>query len=146
MTIKDYLYLAITICFYAVTYIAYAYTKSKVKINKATKLGQVEDLIGKKATWAVHVAEDADLESNDDKHQFAKDLIVQGLHTMGITSFTSQELDGAIKVATQAMHLAWDANDTEPDTSNEVKADVPAQDVVKPAPVAESTQAGDQNA
>ena len=103
----------------------------------------------KKAEIAVHVAEDAGLDSNDDKHQFTKDLLIQSLHAMGITNFTSQELDGLIKVAVQAMHLAWASEDTEPDTNDEVKANVPAGDVVKSQPVVEPTepaQAGDKNA
>lgn len=149
MTIKDWLYLAITICFYGVTYVAYIYTKSKAKINKATTLGKIQDIMGKKAECAVHLAEDAGLDSNDDKHQFAKDLLIQWLHAMGITNFTSQELDGLIKVAVQAMHLAWAESDTDPDTSDEVKTDVPSGDVVKPQPITELTgasQVGDKNA
>lgn len=149
MTIKDWLYLAVTICFYGVTYIAYLYTKSKAKINKATTLGKIQDIMGKKAEVAVHVAEDAGLDSNDDKHQFAKDLLIQSLHAMEINNFTSQELDGLIKVAVQAMHLAWAEEDTEPDTNDEIKANVPVGDVVKPQPVVEpteTTQAGDKNA
>lgn len=149
MTIKDWLYLAVTICFYGVTYIAYLYTKSKAKINKATTLGEIQDIMGKKAEVAVHVAEDAGLDSNDDKHQFAKDLLIQSLHAMGITNFTSQELDGLIKVAVQAMHLAWAESHTDPDTNDEVKTDVPTGDIVKPQPITEPTaasQVGDKNA
>lgn len=148
MTIKDWLYLAITICFYGVTYVAYIYTKSKAKINKATTLGKIQDIMGKKAECAVHLAEDAGLDSNDDKHQFAKDLLVQWSHTIGL-NLTSQELDGLIKVAVAAMHLAWAESDTDPDTSDEVKTDVPAGDVVKPQPITEPTaasQVGDKNA
>lgn len=149
MTIKDWLYLAITICFYGVTYVAYIYTKSKAKINKATTLGKIQDIMGKKAECAVHLAEDAGLDSNDDKHQFAKDLLIQWSHTLGL-NLTSQELDGLIKVAVSAMHLAWAESDAESDDNNEISEDVPAKDVIKPETaertVSTTETEGDKNA
>ncbi|NRN88443.1 phage holin [Lactobacillus helveticus] len=141
MTIKDWIYLGITIASYLLAIIAGVYAKDKAKINRATKSGQIMDTLGKLATYAVHEAEHTGME-NEDKRKYASEVINQGLKWFGITDVTPTLIDGAIEKAVNAMHLAND--DSEP--ADEIKQDVPASDVVQP-PVIEDKPAenGDSN-
>lgn len=141
MTIKDWIYLGITIASYLLAIIAGVYAKDKAKINRATKSGQIMDTLGKLATYAVHEAEHTGME-NEDKRKYASEVINQGLKWFGITDVTPALIDGAIEKAVNAMHLAND--DSEP--ADEIKQDVPASDVVQP-PLIEDKPAenGDSN-
>lgn len=141
MTIKDWLYLAITVASYAIAIIAGVYTHNKQKINRTTNSGQIMDTLGKLATYAVHEAEHTGME-NEDKRKYASEVINQGLKWLGITDVTPALIDGAIEKAVNAMHLAND--DSEP--ADEIKQDVPTSDVVQP-PVIEDKPAenGDSN-
>lgn len=141
MTIKDWLYLAITVASYAIAIIAGAYTHNKQKINRATKSGQIMDTLGKLATYAVHEAEYTGME-NADKREYASEVIEQGLKWFGINDVTPALINGAIEKAVNAMHLAND--DSEP--ADEIKQDVPANDVVQPPAIEEKpAETGDTN-
>lgn len=141
MTIKDWIYLGITVASYLLAIIAGVYAKDKAKINRATKSGQIMDTLGKLATYAVHEAEHTGME-NEDKRKYASEVINQGLKWFGITDVTPALIDGAIEKAVNAMHLAND--DSEP--ADEIKQDVSASDVVQP-PLIEDKPAenGDSN-
>lgn len=141
MTIKDWLYLAITVASYAIALIAGVYTHNKQKINRATKSGQIMDTLGKLATYAVHEAEHTGME-NADKREYASEVIEQGLKWFGINDVTPALINGAIEKAVNAMHLAND--DSEP--ADEIKQDVPANDVVQPPVIEEKpAETGDTN-
>ena len=141
MTIKDWLYLAITVASYAIAIIAGIYTHNKQKINRATKSGQIMDTLGKLATYAVHEAEYTGME-NADKREYASEVIEQGLKWFGINDVTPALINGAIEKAVNAMRLAND--DSEP--ADEIKQDVPANDVVQPPGIEEKpAETGDTN-
>ena len=111
MTVKDWLYLAITVASYAIAIIAGIYTHNKQKINRATKSGQIMDTLGKLATYAVHEAEHTGME-NADKREYASEVIEQGLKWFGINDVTPALINGAIEKAVNAMHLANDDDGT----------------------------------
>ena len=141
MTVKDWLYLAITVASYAIAIIAGIYTHNKQKINRATKSGQIMDTLGKLATYAVHEAEYTGME-NADKREYASEVIEQGLKWFGINDVTPALINGAIEKAVNAMHLAND--DSEP--ADEIKQDGPANDVVQPPVIEEKpAETGDAN-
>lgn len=143
MTIKDWLYLAITVASYAIAIIAGVYTHNKQKINRATKSGQIMDTLGKLATYAVHEAERTGME-NADKREYASAVIEQGLKWFGINDVTPALINGAIEKAVNAMHLANDDDDTT--STDEIKQDVPANDVVQPPVIEEKpAETGDTN-
>ena len=143
MTIKDWLYLAITVASYAIAIIAGIYTHNKQKINRATKSGQIMDTLGKLATYAVHEAEYTGME-NADKREYASEVIEQGLKWFGINDVTPAIINGAIEKAVNAMRLANDDDDTT--STDEIKQDVPANDVVQPPVIEEKpAETGDTN-
>lgn len=143
MTIKDWLYLAITVASYAIAVIAGIYTHNKQKINRATKSGQIMDTLGKLATYAVHEAEYTGME-NADKREYASEVIEQGLKWFGINDVTPALINGAIEKAVNAMNLANDGDDTT--STDEIKQDVPANDVVQPPVIEEKpAETGDTN-
>ena len=143
MTIKDWLYLAITVASYAIAIIAGVYTHNKQKINRATKSGQIMDTLGKLATYAVHEAEHTGME-NADKREYASEVIEQGLKWFGINDVTPAIINGAIEKAVNAMRLANDDDDTT--STDEIKQDVPANDVVQPPVIEEKpAETGDTN-
>lgn len=143
MTIKDWLYLAITVASYAIAIIAGIYTHNKQKINRATKSGQIMDTLGKFATYAVHEAEYTGME-NADKREYASEVIEQGLKWFGINDVTPALINGAIEKAVNAMNLANDGDDTT--STDEIKQDVPANDVVQPPVIEEKpAETGDTN-
>lgn len=143
MTIKDWLYLAITVASYAIAIIAGIYTHNKQKINRATKSGQIMDTLGKLATYAVHEAEYTGME-NADKREYASEVIEQGLKWFGINDVTPALINGAIEKAVNAMNLANDGDDTT--STDEIKQDVPANDVVQPPVIEEKpAETGDTN-
>ncbi|GAA3630041.1 hypothetical protein GCM10022297_06110 [Lactobacillus hamsteri] len=72
MTIKDWIYIAIACLSYLVGIVAVIYARDKGKINKATRIGQVLDWLGKIATNAVHEAEFLG-GTGSEKHEFAAD-------------------------------------------------------------------------
>ena len=56
MTIKDWIYLGITVASYIIAVIAGVYAKDKAKINRATRAGQAYDVLGKVATLSlIHI-------------------------------------------------------------------------------------------
>lgn len=126
MTIKDWIYLGITIASYIIAVIAGVYAKDKAKINKATAVGKTLDVVGQLATYAVHETESLDLE-NEQKRQAAVQIINQGLSWFGIKDVTPNTVNGAIEKAVNAMHLANDES-AEP----EIAKDVPADQLMKP--------------
>lgn len=129
MTIKDWLYLGVTISSYTVAIIAGIYAKDKSKINRATRAGQVMDVVGKLATNAVHEAEFSGMDNNA-KREMASEIINQGLNWFGIKNVTPNVINGAIEKAVNTMHLANDDLST-PD-ANEVATDVQNGDIVQP--------------
>lgn len=126
MTIKDWIYLGITVASYIIAIIAGIYAKNKAKINKATAVGKTLDVVGQLATYAVHETESLDLE-NEQKRQAAVQIINQGLSWFGIKDVTPNTVNGAIEKAVNAMHLANDES-AEP----EIAKDVPADQLMKP--------------
>ena len=99
------------------------------------------DTLGKLATYAVHEAEHTGME-NEDKRKYASEVSNQGLKWFGIADVTPALIDGAIEKAVNAMHLAND--DSEP--ADEIKQDVPANDVVQPPVIEEKpAETGDTN-
>ena len=135
MTIKDWIDLGITVASYLLVLVAGIYAKEKGKINKATKAGQVMDLVGKLATNAVHEAEYSGMD-NDAKREFASEMVTQGLKTFGIKNVTANQINGSIERAVNAMHIANSDMDSD---IEEVKANVPESDILKPDEV------GDEN-
>ena len=128
MTIKDWIYLGITIASYLLAIIAGVYAKDKAKINRATRAGQALDVLGKLATNAVHEAEYIG-GSGQEKREFASEIITQGLSWFGIKNVTPNQINGAIEKAVNAMNIAnQDVNPTEP----EIAQDVPAKNIVQP--------------
>lgn len=129
MTIKDWIYLGITVASYLLAIIAGVYARNKSKINTTTKAGQALDVLGKLATNAVHEAEYIG-GSGQEKREFASEIIKQALSWFGIKGVTSSEVNGAIEKAVNAMNIAnQDVKPTEP----EIAQNVPEKDVVQPA-------------
>ncbi|MFR0540055.1 phage holin [Lactobacillus delbrueckii] len=105
MTVKDWIYLAMTIGGYLVAVIAGLYAKNKTKINKSTAAGKAMDVVGQLATYAVHEADRVDM-SNDSKRQYAVEVVTQGLSWLGVKGVTPIIVKGAVEDAVNAMHLA----------------------------------------
>lgn len=105
MTIKDWIYLGITVASYLLAIIAGMYAKDKAKINRATRAGQALDVLGKLATNAAHEAEHIG-GSGQEKREFASEIITQGLTYMGIKNVTANVINGAIEKAVNSMNLA----------------------------------------
>lgn len=139
MTIKDWIYLGITIASYIIAIIAGVYARNKSKINTTTKAGQALDVLGKLATNAVHEAEYIG-GSGQEKREFASEIITQGLSWFGIKGVTPNQVNGAIEKAVNAMNLAnQDVKPTEP----EIAENVPEKDIVQPeAPAKDVTVNG----
>ena len=136
MTIKDWIYLGITVASYLLAIIAGVYARNKSKINKTTKAGQALDVLGKLATNAVHEAEYIG-GSGQEKREFASEIVKQALSWFGIKGVTPNEVNGAIEKAVNAMNLAnQDVNPTEPEIAKaepEIAENVPEKDIVQPA-------------
>ena len=136
MTIKDWIYLGITIASYIIAIIAGVYARNKSKINTTTKAGQALDVLGKLATNAVHEAEYIG-GSGQEKREFASEIITQGLSWFGIKGVTPNQVNGAIEKAVNAMNLAnQDVKPTEPEIAKaepEISENVPEKDIVQPA-------------
>lgn len=128
MTIKDWIYLGITIASYIIAAIAGVYARNKAKINRTTRAGQAYDVLGKIATNAVHEVEFLGGTSKE-KRQMGYELINQALHYMGINDVTANMIYGALEKAVAAMHLA-DAEEMGKDPA--VAQDVDEKDVVQP--------------
>lgn len=105
MTVKDWIYLAMTVGGYLVAVIAGVYAKNKAKINRATAAGKAMDVVGQLATYAVHEADRVDM-SNDSKRKYAVEVVAQGLSWLGIKDVTPIVINGAVEDAVNAMHLA----------------------------------------
>lgn len=128
MTIKDWIYLGITVASYLLAIIAGVYAKDKAKINRATRAGQALDVLGKLATNAVHEAEYIG-GSGQEKREFASEIITQGLSWFGIKNVTPNAVNGAIEKAVNAMNLAnQDVKPVEP----EIAENVSEKDIVQP--------------
>lgn len=139
MTIKDWIYLGITVASYLLAIIAGVYARNKAKINTTTKAGQALDVLGKLATNAVHEAEYMG-GSGQEKREFASEIIEQALSWFGIKGVTSSEINGAIEKAVNAMNIA--NQDVKP-TENEIAQNVPEKDIVRPeAPAKDVTANG----
>lgn len=128
MTIKDWIYLGITVASYIIAVIAGAYARNKAKINRTTRAGQAYDVLGKIATNAVHEVEFLGGTSKE-KRQMGYELINQALHYMGINDVTANMIYGALEKAVAAMHLA-DAEKMGNDPA--VAQNVDEKDVVQP--------------
>lgn len=139
MTIKDWIYLGITVASYLIAIIAGVYARNKSKINTTTKAGQALDVLGKLATNAVHEAEYIG-GSGQEKREFASEIIQQALSWFGIKGVTPNEVNGAIEKAVNAMNIAnQDVKPTEP----EIAQNVPEKDIVQPeAPAKDVTVNG----
>ena len=128
MTIKDWIYLGITVASYLLAIIAGVYARNKSKINTTTKAGQALDVLGKLATNAVHEAEYIG-GSGQEKREFASEIITQGLSWFNIKGVTPNQVNGAIERAVNAMNIAnQDVKPVEP----EIAEDVPEKDIVQP--------------
>ena len=136
MTIKDWIYLGITVASYLLAIIAGVYARNKSKINTTTKAGQALDVLGKLATNAVHEAEYIG-GSGQEKREFASEIITQGLSWFGIKGVTPNQVNGAIEKAVNAMNIAnQDVNPTESEVTKaepEIAENVPEKDIVQPA-------------
>lgn len=139
MTVKDWIYLGITVASYLLAIIAGVYARNKSKINTTTKAGQALDVLGKLATNAVHEAEYIG-GSGQEKREFASEIIKQALSWFGIKGVTSSEVNGAIEKAVNAMNIAnQDVKPAEP----EISQNVPEKDIVQPeAPAKDVTVNG----
>ena len=135
MTIKDWIYLGITVASYLLAIIAGVYARNKSKINTTTKAGQALDVLGKLATNAVHEAEYVG-GSGQEKREFASEIITQGLSWFNIKGVTPNQVNGAIERAVNAMNLAnQDVKQTEPEVAKaepEIAENVPEKDIVQP--------------
>lgn len=139
MTIKDWIYLGITLASYLLAIIAGIYARDKSKINKTTKAGQALDVLGKLATNAIHEAEYLG-GTGQEKREFASEVITQGLSWFGIKGVTPNQVNGAIEKAVDAMNTA--KKDVEP-AEPEIAKNVPEKDIVQPAvPVKDVTVNG----
>ena len=131
MTIKDWIYLGITIASYIIAIIAGIYARNKAKINKATAVGKTLDVVGQLATYAVHETESLDLE-NEQKRAAAVRIINQGLSWFGIKDVTPNTVNGAIEKAVNAMHLANSDDQSVEPIQPEITPNVPASNLVQP--------------
>ena len=135
MTIKDWIYLGITVASYLLAIIAGVYARNKSKINTTTTAGQALDVLGKLATNAVHEAEYIG-GSGQEKREFASEIITQGLSWFNIKGVTPNQVNGAIEKAVNAMNLAnQDVKPTEPEIAKaepEISENVPEKDIVQP--------------
>jgi LL-H family phage holin len=137
MTVKDWIYLGITVASYLLAIIAGVYARNKSKINTTTKAGQALDVLGKLATNAVHEAEYIG-GSGQEKREFASEIITQGLSWFGIKNVTPNAINGAIEKAVNAMNIAnQDVKPTEP----EIAQNVPEKDIVQPTEPAKEVAA-----
>lgn len=127
MTIKDWIYLGITVASYLLAIIAGVYARNKSKINTTTKAGQALDVLGKLATNAVHEAEYIG-GSGQEKREFASEIITQGLSWLNIKGVTPNQVNGAIEKAVNAMNIA--NQDVKP-AETEIAENVPEKDIVK---------------
>ena len=130
ITIKDWIYLGITVASYLLALIAGVYAKDKAKMNRATRAGQALDVLSKLATNAVHEAEHiGGSGSGQEKREFASEVIAQGLSWFGIKEVTPNAVNGAIEKAVNSMNLAnQDVKPAEP----EIAENVPEKDIVQP--------------
>ena len=142
MTIKDWIYLGITVASYLLAIIAGVYARNKSKINKATAMGKTLDVVGQLATYAVHETESLDLE-NEQKRQAAVQIINQGLSWFGIKDVTPNTVNGAIEKAVNAMHLANSDDQSVEPTQPEIVANAPAGNLVQPTVANTETQTKD---
>lgn len=131
MTIKDWIYLGITVASYVIAIIAGIYTKNRAKINKATAVGKTLDVVGQLATYAVHETESLGLE-NEQKRAAAVQIINQGLSWFGIKDVTPNTVNGAIEKAVNAMHLANSDDKSVEPIQPEIVPNVPAKNLVQP--------------
>lgn len=131
MTIKDWIYLGITVASYIIAIIAGIYAKNKAKINKATAVGKTLDVVGQLATYAVHETESLDLE-NEQKRQAAVQIINQGLSWFGIKDVTPNTVNGAIEKAVNVMHLANNDDQSIEPLQPEITPNVPTNNLVQP--------------
>lgn len=132
MTIKDWIYLGITVASYLIAIIAGIYAKDKAKINTTTKAGQALDVVGKLATNAVHEAEYLG-GTGEEKREVASEIITQGLAWFGIKNVTPNQINGSIEHAVNAMNIAnQDVKPAEP----EIAQSVPQKDIVQPTETA----------
>ncbi|MBW8037147.1 phage holin [Lactobacillus helveticus] len=132
MTVKDWIYLGITIASYLLAIIAGVYAKDKAKINTTTKAGQALDVLGKLATNAVHEAEYIG-GTGQEKRDFASEIITQGLSWFGVKGVTPNQINGAIEKSVNAMNIAnQDVKPAEP----EIAENVPENEIVEPADTA----------
>ena len=127
MTIKDWIYLGITVASYLLAIIAGVYARNKSKINTTTKAGQALDVLGKLATNAVHEAEYIG-GSGQEKREFASEIITQGLSWFNIKGVTPNQVNGAIEKAVNAMNIA---NQDVKSAETEIAENVPEKDIVK---------------
>lgn len=134
MTVKDWIYLGITVASYIIAIIAGIYTKNRAKINKATAVGKTLDVVGQLATYAVHETESLDLE-NEQKRQAAVQIINQGLSWFGIKDVTPNTVNGAIEKAVNAMHLANSDDQSVEPIQPEIAPNVPDKNLVQPTVV-----------
>ena len=134
MTIKDWIYLGITVASYIIAISASIYAKNKSKINKATAVGKTLDAVGQLASFAVHETERMDLE-NDQKRAAAVQIINQGLSWFGIKDVTPNTVNGAIEKAVNAMHLANSDDQSVEPIQPEIVPNVPAKNLVQPTVV-----------
>ncbi|AKG66663.1 phage holin [Lactobacillus helveticus] len=138
MTIKDWIYLGITVASYLLAIIAGVYAKDKAKINRATRAGQALDVLGKLATIAVHEAEYIG-GTGQQKRDFASEIIAQGLSWFGIKEVTPNAINGAIEKEVNSMNLANKyVNPVEP----EIAENVPEKDILQEAPTKDVTVNG----
>lgn len=131
MTVKDWIYLAMTMGGYLVAVIAGLYAKNKAKINRATAAGKAMDVVGQLATYAVHEAERTEM-SGAGKRKWAAEAVSQGLDWLGIKGVTPIAINGAIEDAVAAMNAASKEEVDQPAASSQ--------------PVAADQQVADQSA
>lgn len=146
MTVKDWIYLAMTIGGYLVATIAGFYAKSKTKINKATAAGKVMDVVGLLATYAVHEAERTEM-SGVGKRKWAAEAVSQGLDWLGIKGVTPVVINGAIEDAVNVMHLANLQQEADQLAASQQAVDQPAESKeVADQPVADQPAASKEDA
>ena len=139
MTVKDWIYLGITVASYLLAIIAGVYAKDKAKINRTTKAGQALDVLGKLATNAVHEAEYIG-GTGQEKREFASEIITQGLAWFGVKEVTPNAVNGAIERAVNSMNIA---NQNVKPTEPEIAQNVPEKDIVQPEAPAPKAPAKD---
>lgn len=142
MTIKDWIYLGITVASYLLAIIAGVYAKDKAKINRTTRAGQALDVLGKLATNAVYEAEHiGGSGSGQEKREFASEVITQGLSWLGIKEVTPNQVNGAIEKAVNAMKIA---NKNVKPAEPEIAQNVPEKDIVQPTDPAKGVTENDK--